>query len=216
MKVTEFPLAVLRFQYQVARFPLHLIETRFVARMDSEAPARLFYERSLGMLDAAVGSALGATDLRRNGARRMERSDALLRAARLDAAAAENVKAAEAEVDATIEKAHQDKQDAFRQETADIKRARENAQARKRAAVKDAEKDISAGRKQADHLAAQRKDAVEAAKREEQALIDADEQAAVSEAAAKLDDAQQDRGEAASKRAKADRIADAAKKSGSG
>jgi hypothetical protein len=206
MKVTDVPLALLRFQYQVARLPLHLIETRFVARMDSEAPARLFYERSLGMLDAAVGTALSASNLRRNGARRIERSDALRRAARLDAAAAENVKQADAELDATLDKAMQDKQDAFRQETSDLAEAREAAQARKQAAVKDAEQQISAGREEADHVAAERKKAVETAKSRDEAKIDAAEQAVVSDAADKLGDAQAERGEAAAKRAEADHV----------
>ena len=67
MKITDVPFAVLRLQYQLARFPLQVIEDRVVARLDSEAPARLFYERSPGTLDLAVGTALAP---RRRAARR--------------------------------------------------------------------------------------------------------------------------------------------------
>ena len=48
--------------------------------MGSEAPARLFYERSLGLLDSAVGNALGDLRLAKRGGALAERSDALRRA----------------------------------------------------------------------------------------------------------------------------------------
>ena len=84
---------MLRFQYQLARFPLQLIEEQVVARMGSEAPARLFYERWLGGLDATVGKMLGDPDLEKRGAALIERSDALRRAAQLDATATQNTRA---------------------------------------------------------------------------------------------------------------------------
>ena len=87
MRINDTPLAVLRLQYRIVRFPLQMIEERVVARMGSEAPARLFYERSLGLLDAAVGNALGDWRLEKRGGALAERSDALRRAAQLDAAA---------------------------------------------------------------------------------------------------------------------------------
>ena len=68
MNITRVPFAVLRFQYQLVRFPLQVLEDRVVARLGTEAPARLFYERSLGVLDATVGSVLGDPRLRRRGA----------------------------------------------------------------------------------------------------------------------------------------------------
>ena len=89
MRIIDAPLAVLRIQYRIARLPLQIIEERVVARMGSETPARLLYERSLGMLDAAVGNALGDTRLEERGRALAERSDALSRASRLDATADE-------------------------------------------------------------------------------------------------------------------------------
>jgi hypothetical protein len=65
MKIAEIPFALLRFQYQIARFPFHLIEEQLAARLVSEAPARLFYERSLGAVDATVGKLLGDPARRR-------------------------------------------------------------------------------------------------------------------------------------------------------
>ena len=76
MKIAEIPFAVLRFQYQIARIPFQLIEDQMAARLYSEAPARLFYERSLGTLDATIGNLLGDARLQRRGAALVERSDA--------------------------------------------------------------------------------------------------------------------------------------------
>ena len=77
MRVTEIPFSVLRFQYQLVRIPLQLIEDRFVSRLATEAPARLIYERSLGVLDATVGNALGDPRLERRGGALAARSGAV-------------------------------------------------------------------------------------------------------------------------------------------
>lgn len=206
MWITQFPLALMRFQYQVARLPLQLIEDRFVAQMDSEAPARLWYERSLGLLDTAVGTALGDSAVRKRGATLIERSDALRRAADLDAAAKENVKAAEDELEVTREKALQEKQNAFEDTDREAREARTEAQQRKREAIEETEKRIVANQKQVDEVAAQRKKAVDTAKAQEEAQIDAVERSAATAAGTKLEDAQDKRIDAANKRAQADRI----------
>jgi hypothetical protein len=206
MNIMDVPFAVLRFQYQLARLPLQLIEERVVARMDSEAPARLLYERSLGLLDTTVGNALGAPEWERRGAALIERSDQLRRAARLDAAATENIKQANSNVKVTREKAAQEREDAHAEKEREVKQARQDAQNRKRAAVESAEERIAAGRKQADQAAAQRKGAVEAAKQVEESEIRAAERAVTAAADAQLKDAQKKRGAAVSKRAQADRI----------
>ncbi|KUI16311.1 IF2 family translation initiation factor [Mycobacterium lehmannii] len=210
MSLTAIPKAVLKFQYQVARVPLQLIDDRFVARMDDEAPARLFYERSLGMLDTAVGTALGDHELQKRGATLVERSDALRRAAELDAAADENVKQAGRELKVTREKALQDKQKTFEETEAEARQARTDAQERKRAAVENAEKKIAEDKKKADEIAEQRKKNVETAKRREEEQIDAAERTVAKVASAKMADAQDKRVDAATTRAQADKIDDLA------
>lgn len=210
MSLTAIPKAVLKFQYQVARVPLQLIDDRFVARMDDEAPARLFYERSLGMLDTAVGTALGDHELQKRGATLVERSDALRRAAELDAAANENVKQAGRELKVTREKALQDKQKTFEETEAEARQARTDAQQRKRAAVENAEKKIVEDKKKADEIAEQRKKNVESAKRREEEQIDAAERSAAKVASVKMVDAQDKRVDAATTRAQADKIDDLA------
>lgn len=77
MKITEIPLAALRLQYRIARAPLRLFEQRVLTRVDSEAPGRLLYERSVGVVDAAVGNALGDPEVGKRGVALVERSEAL-------------------------------------------------------------------------------------------------------------------------------------------
>ena len=206
MKIAEIPFAALRFQYQIARIPLQLIEDQMAARLYKEAPIRLFYERSLGSIDAAVGNLLGDPKLSQRGTALVERSDALSRAAKLDAKADAKREQADAKLDAAhdevvtdIKEAH----DATEQEAID---ARITAAERKRAADEAAQKRAAADKKRADDFAAQRKNAAQTAKRQEEAKIRAEEKRAADAAKAKLDDAQAKRGEAARKRAQADRV----------
>jgi hypothetical protein len=210
MKITDVPFAVLRLQYQVARFPLQVIEDRVMARLDSEAPARLFYERSLGMLDLAVGNALSASDVEQRGAALIERSEALRRAARLDETATEVHHQAEADLESTREQAKREKQQAEQDREREIKEARQTASERKQSAVQNAQKKAADAKEQADQVAAQRVKSAEAARRQEEAVISATERSVEKVAQAKLDDAADKAGTASAKRAQADRVEDLA------
>jgi hypothetical protein len=206
MRIVDAPLAVLRLQYRIVRFPLQMIEERVVGRMGSETPARLLYERSFGLLDAAVGNVLGDSRLAMRGGALVERSDALGRAAKLDAAAKQARQQSSADLKATSDKAIKDQQDARAAKDRDVEEARTAAEDRKSAAEQAAAQRTAAAKKQADDLAARRKKSAEAAKREEQARIRSNEQKAAAAAKAKLNDAQAKRTEADAKRAQADRV----------
>lgn len=206
MKITDIPFAVLRLQYQVARFPLQVIENRVVARLDSEAPARLFYERSLGMLDLAVGNALGAPDVEERGAALVERSEALRRAAQLDATATQVHEQAEADLESTREQAKRETQQADQDREEEKREARQTAAERKQNAVHNAQKKAADAKEEADRVAAQRVESAEAARREEEAVISATEKSIEKVAQTKLDDAADKAGTAAAKRAQADRV----------
>ena len=134
MEITDVPYAVLRFQYQLARFPLQLFGEQVVAGMSSEAPTRLFYERWLGGLDASVGKMLGDPDLEKRGAALIERSDALRRAAQLDATATQNQEQADDELKAKRDKAIEDQKDARAVTEREVEEARTAAEERKGAA----------------------------------------------------------------------------------
>jgi hypothetical protein len=206
MTFTDLPLAVLRFQYQMARVPLQMIEDQFLARLDPDTPARLFYERSLGALDATAGRILGDPELEQRGTALVERSDALGRAAQLDTAATEKQEQADDELRAKRTKAKRNLRDARATKQREVKRARTAAEERKRAAADDAEKRTAAVKQQADEVAEQRINAAETVKREEQAQIRAAEQAVTEAAESDLQDAEAKRSDAASKRAEADQV----------
>jgi hypothetical protein len=211
MRIIDAPLAVLRFQYRIARLPLQVIEEQVVARMGTEVPARLFYERSLGLLDVAVGNALGDYRLKRRGAALAERSEALRRAAQLDAAADRTRQQSSADLKAKSDKAIEDQQQARAAKQREVEEARTSAENRKRAAEEAAARRTSAAKKRADDAAAQRKNAAEAARRVELAKIRANEQKAAADAKAKLGSAAAQRTEAGAKRAQADRVEELAR-----
>ena len=192
MKTTDVP-------FQLARIPLQLIEAQMAAWMGSEAPPRLFYERWLGGLDATVGNLLGDPKLEERSAALIDGSDALDRAAQLDATATQKQAQADDELKAKRDNAIKDQKGARAPKERQVNEARTAAEQRKRAAAQ------AAAKQQADDVA-QRKNSAEAAKREEQAKIAAAEQTATAAAESKLKDAQATRSDAASKRAQADQV----------
>ena len=206
MRISEFPLAILRLQYQIARIPLRVIEDRVIARLNTETPARLFYERSLGMLDATVGSLLGDEKLAQDGATAVERSDALARAAEIDARANQKKNQADAKLNAVRDSAIEDIQAARDATDQQIQESRAASEERKQQAAEDAQQRVDALKHEAEEAAADRKRSVEAAKRQEEDQIRAEEANAANSARAKIDDAQQKHSEVGQKRAEADRF----------
>ncbi|MFE5704233.1 hypothetical protein [Rhodococcus koreensis] len=60
--LTALPVAILRVQYTIVRYPLHLIDDQVIAHLAPAAPARRLYRGSLSLLDCAVGTVLGNQD----------------------------------------------------------------------------------------------------------------------------------------------------------
>lgn len=127
MNVIQVPFAVLRVQYKIARFPLQLIEDRVVSRLDSEAPARLLYERSLGVLDATVGGLLGDPAIEKRGSALTERSEKLGRAAQLEEEATRKRQQADAELKAKRDNAIDEQNQARENKQREIKEAEQTA-----------------------------------------------------------------------------------------
>jgi hypothetical protein len=204
MKIMDMPLAALRFQYSVVRWPLTLVDQQMTARLDPEAPAVLFYERSLGMLDNVIGTALRAPDLSQRGATLIERSDGLRRAAQLDSEARAKSQRAVADLQDAERAAERERSDAREQKSDSLVQARSDAQQRKRAAADDAQKRLHEGNRQVESVAAQRKSAIRATKQKVKQTV----RAAAQEVAGAADQVQEDAraklNEAAAKRLAAD------------
>ena len=206
MKFQEIPFAVLRLQYQIARLPLQLIEEQLAARLAAEAPARLFYERSLGALDVTVGNLLDVPELRRQGTALVKRSSILSEAAHLDATATRNREQADTKLEDARDEVVTDLTEARDATEQQVVEARTEADQRKREADAAAEKRTAAAEKEADKAVAQRQKSAAAVKRQREAQVRAVEQAATVAAESKLKDAQAKRSAAASKRAQADQV----------
>ena len=204
MKTTDVPFAVLRFQYQLARIPLQLIEAQMAAWMGSEAPPRLFYQRWLGGLDATVGNLLGDPKLEKRGAALIEGRCAGRPSSRRRRP---RTRQADDELKAKRDNTIRDQKDARAAKERQVKEARTAAEQRNRAAAQAAEKRTAAAKRQADDVAAQRKTSAEAAKREEQAKIAAAEQTATAAGPSpSAKNAQATPIVAAGKRARADQV----------
>lgn len=206
MKITDVPFAVLRFQYQIARCPLQLIEDQVAARVDSDAPGRLFYERSLGTLDATVGNLLGDDDLARRGTALVERSDVLIQATKLEANAAAKEQDADETLKEKRDSAVRAQQEAREKRDQEVKDAKTTAAKRKRTAAEATAKRTADAKRQADQLAAERRETVEATKREQQAVIREAEEQVAADAEAKREDAAKKLAEAEAKREQADAV----------
>ena len=212
MSVTDLPLAVLRFQYQMARVPFQVMEEQFVARMDPQAPARLFYEHWLGALDTAAGMVLGDPELEHRGAALAERSGPLGRATQLDATATAQQEHADDELQAKRDQAKQALSKPRATKQRKVTAARTATKDRKGTAADAAAKHSAAAKQQPDAVAAQRVNVAEAANRKEQATSRAGEENAIKAAASDLNDGQTTRSDAATQRAhadQADKLADA-------
>lgn len=205
MNIMQLPRNVLRWEYQLVRFPLTLVEQR-LSRLPDRAPARLVFERSVGLLDAAVGGALGDQDLRRQGAALAERSSARGRAAGLRASATAQRKVADAKLKDELDQAAEDQSQALATEQHAVGRARASEEQRKRDAEEGARERTSAAERQADETAARRQESVEAAKREDLDRIRTAERKVAAEAATTLEDARTKRAAAQGTRAQADRV----------
>jgi hypothetical protein len=205
MRITEVPFAVMRFQYEMARLPFQLIEEQVVARLGAEAPARLFYERSLGVLDATVGAALGDLEIAERGVALAVRSDALDRAAELDATAAEERQQTDDELKAKRDKAIKDQKGTREAKQRTSGGTPIQADQRKHTADEASAKRAASAKHKAAEVAARRNNAADMAQRDE-ARIQQAEQNATAAAESQLKDVQQKRSAAATQRAQADQI----------
>ncbi|WP_182525420.1 hypothetical protein [Nocardioides dongkuii] len=126
--------------YEIARLPLALVDSTLSDRLPETSPTRVTLDRALGSADRIAGGLLRNPDIARRGAARIERSDTLLAAARL-----------EQEADERREQAKQ-KQAAARREAAEKRRA---AKERAAAGLVEADATEARGKQRAKASAAQ-------------------------------------------------------------
>ncbi|MEP7088497.1 MAG: hypothetical protein ABI776_00210 [Nocardioidaceae bacterium] len=75
---------VIALPYEIARLPLVLVDHRLSDRLPETSGPRLTLDRTIGSVDKLAGTLLGNRDIAQRGADRLERSDKLMTAARLE------------------------------------------------------------------------------------------------------------------------------------
>lgn len=208
MRITDIPFAVLRFQYRLARVPLQLFEDRVMAPVDSEAPARLFYERAIGAVDATAGGLLRDSDLEERGITRIEKAAALVEAARLDEVAEQQQHQAADELRRKREEAATAPQQAGQEARRRVQNAQEKADKRTQDVAQSVANRTAQAKQDVDEAAGQKVQAAEKAKRNAQDRSRAAEKVVTSAADRELQDAAAKRGAATGARAHADRLED--------
>lgn len=206
MKITDLPFAVLRLQYRLARVPLDLIERGLVSRLDSEAPPRLYFERALGTVDAAAGSALRDPKLIDSGVSRIEKAAVLGEAARLDEQAAQQKQQADNELAERRERAANAPKEARQEAQERISDARQTAEQRKQATAQETAVRAEQAKKQVDNAAEQKVAAVEKTRRNAENRSKAVQDAKVSEAREQLGDAADKQRSAVKSQQRAERL----------
>ncbi|GEP32975.1 hypothetical protein NSZ01_07430 [Nocardioides szechwanensis] len=194
--------------YELARLPLVLVDRSLSRRLAEDSPARATLDRTIGSADKLAGAVLRNGDLARRGVNRIERSDKLATAARLEQEAearreqARDTAAAGRQEAARKRKAAQERATSGLDE-ADIAEVRGKQEAKARA-----EKTAAAKKAAADKRAAQRTATAEQRKQRVEAAAEAKLQAAEREAKDELAEARETKQSAAEARADAERLSD--------
>lgn len=194
--------------YELARLPWTIVDSGLSDRMSETSGPRVTLNRAIGRADKLAGTLLGNRDIAKRGADRLERSDKLLSAVRLEQEATTRREqaretAAEGKRQAAQQRKAAQKKAASGLAEADAAEARGKQQAKARAA-----KTASAKKSAADKRAADQTATAEQRKARVASAAEAKKRTAQRAAKAKLDDARETKQAAAETRADADRLSD--------
>lgn len=199
---------VIALPYEVARLPLTVADKALSGRLSETSAPRVILDRTIGSADKLAGSLLGNAGLAQRGVDRVERTEKLVTAARLEKEAEARRQEAAHETDAAREEAASKRRAAKDRAgsglvEADAAEARGKQEAKERAARVAAEK-----KTEADRRAANRTATVEARKERVQSAAEAERKRAAAEAEAELEDARESQQAAAEARSDAERLDD--------
>lgn len=199
---------VIALPYEVARLPLTVADKALGGRLSQTSPPRVILDRTIGSADKLAGSLLGNADLAQRGADRVERTEKLVTAARLEKEAQARRQEAAQGTDSAREEAARKRRAAKERASsglveADAAEARGKQEAKERAARVASEK-----KAEADRRAANRTATVEARKEKVESAAESKRKRAAAAAKAELDDARETQQAAAEARSDAERLDD--------
>lgn len=199
---------IVSLPYELARLPLVVVDKSLSDRLAEDSPARATLDRVIGSADKMAGAVLRNPDLTQRGADRIERSDKLATAARLEQEATERREQARETAAAGRQEAARKRKAAQKKVTsgldeADVAEARGKQQAKAKAA-----KTAAAKKSAADQRAAQRTATAEQRKKRVESAAESKKQAAQREAKDELAEARETKQSAAEARADAERLSE--------
>ncbi|HET9996458.1 MAG TPA: hypothetical protein VFQ17_03025 [Nocardioides sp.] len=196
--------------YQLARLPLTVVDKTLVGRLSATSVPRVTLDRVIGSADKLAGEVLGNDDIAQRGVDRIERSDKLLTAARLEQEAQTLLGQASQTAAAGRQQATRTRHKAKDRAASGLVAA-ESVQARgKQKAKATATRRASAKKAAADHRAASRTTAIEGRKDRVDSTAETKKKSTQRSAKTKLDEARKTRQSAAEARADAKRLSDLA------
>lgn len=194
--------------YEMARKPLATIDERLSSRLPETSISRTTLDRAFGTADKIAGAILRNDDIAARGVDRLERSEQLAKAARLDEQAEARREAAEIVAEAGREEADRKRRAAAERASTGLTEAQQAEAKGKQQAAARAKKAAAAKKKSADKKAAGRTETVQQRKARVAAHAEAKKKAARDEAKDELADARESKEAAADARADAEVLSD--------
>jgi hypothetical protein len=199
---------IITLPYELARLPLVLVDNGLSDRLPETSGPRVTLDRAIGSADKLAGTLLGNRDIARRGSDRIERTEKLLTAARLEQEAATRREEARETASAGRQEAALKRKAAEDRAASGLEEADQTEARGKRQARSKANKTASAKKAAADQRAASRTATVEQRKARVDSTVEAKKQATQREAKGQLDDARATKQAAAESRADAERLSD--------
>lgn len=202
--------ALIALPYKLARTPLALIDSTLSERLPATSLPRVTLDRALGSSDKFAGALLGNREIGARGADRIERSDAVLKAAKLEQEAETRRKQAKEQAADGREEAAK-KRKAAQDRASKSLAAADAAEARgKREASARAKKAAAAKKADVDQKAASRQTTIEQRKQRVDSAAEVKKNTAQRKTKAKVKDARKADQSAAGSSADAKRLGDLA------
>jgi len=192
--------------YELARLPLVVVDNQLAGKLPETSRPRVVLDRAIGSADKIAGTLLRNSDIAQRGADRIERSDKLVQAARLEQEAVTRREQARETATSGQQEAERKRRAAQSKvtsglEEADVAEAKGKQQATAKAAKTAATKKATAERR-----AASKRASVEQEKQRVEAAAEAEKKAVQEQAKAELEDVRETKQQAAEARADADRL----------
>lgn len=194
--------------YEIARKPLALVDEQLEGRLSDTSAPKVALDRAIGQADKIAGSLLRNRDIAQRGTERIDRTEKLLTAARLEKRAAVEREQARDAGRSGRQQATQLREAAEKHVSRGLQEADETEAAGKREARAEAARTAAAKKAAAAQKAQAREAAVEQRKNQQANAAEAKKMAAQRSAAKKAERAAASRKAAASQRADAERLED--------